>query len=107
MSNFCQHCGHQVSPKATACPSCGHPLAGEKRKSKAITVILGFMFGLFGAHRFYLRDYWLAVFILVASLVAAFDPSGVLLGLMSLGVVIDSIVLLFRGRDYYTEKAQK
>ena len=26
----CPECGHQVSDKAYACPSCGYPLAGAK-----------------------------------------------------------------------------
>ena len=26
----CPECGHQVSDKAYACPSCGYPLAGVK-----------------------------------------------------------------------------
>ena len=109
MSNFCSHCGTAVSPKAVACPKCGEPIASAKtaRKSKAVTVILGLIFGAFGAHRFYLRDYGVAVFILVACLVATFDPSGVLLTLAGFLVLVDVIVLLFRGRQYYIAKAQK
>lgn len=28
----CVQCGHMVSPKAAACPSCGHPIAAAKKE---------------------------------------------------------------------------
>lgn len=43
MTRPCQDCGHQISPSAKACPSCGCPV--ENKSAEAIKII----FGIIGA----------------------------------------------------------
>ncbi|WP_108663245.1 NINE protein [Acuticoccus kandeliae] len=52
---FCYRCGTSIALDATACPVCGAPQAPVyPRKNKVIAAVLAFLFGSFGAHRFYL-----------------------------------------------------
>ena len=108
MSNFCSHCGHQVSPTAQSCPSCGHvlnPVTSQApngvQKSKLAACLLAFCFGGLGVHRFYLRDYWIGATILALGLIGAFGQVPELLVILVIVVWIDFIVLLFRKKEYF------
>jgi TM2 domain-containing membrane protein YozV len=105
MSNFCSHCGASVSPTAQACPSCGHVLATPApvgtQKSKLAAVLLAFCFGMFGAHRFYLRDYWIGAAFAALTLIAILAPVPELFVIMWVTVIIDFIILLFRKPAYF------
>jgi TM2 domain-containing membrane protein YozV len=58
---FCPNCGKELSDQAVTCPGCGHPLrprsdpAGRPTspKSRTIALVLCFLFGAIGVHRFY------------------------------------------------------
>ena len=49
---YCRECGARHSDKAKACPKCGYA-AFNADKSVAIYLVLLWLFGMFGAHRFY------------------------------------------------------
>lgn len=49
---FCRGCGQEIHKTAHACPGCG-AVIGTK-KSRTTAAILAFLFGGFGAHKFYL-----------------------------------------------------
>ncbi len=53
----CPNCSNDVSPMATACPNCGHPIndpsVGASPKSRLAAALLCFFLGGFGIHRFY------------------------------------------------------
>lgn len=101
MSNFCQHCGHQLSPKAESCHSCGHPLTQYVQKSKTAAALLAFCFGMFGAHRFYMREYWIGAAFAALTLIAVLAPVPELFVIMWVTVIIDFIILLFRKPAYF------
>lgn len=108
MSNFCSHCGHQVSPTAQSCPSCGHVLNAATpqapagvQKSKLAACLLALAFGGLGAHRFYLRDYWIGAAILALALIGSFGQVPELLVLLTVVVWIEFFVLLFRKKEYF------
>ncbi len=51
---FCKECGSKISIRAEICPKCGvrqRPNIGNK---KIIAGILAIIFGVFGAHKFFL-----------------------------------------------------
>ena len=61
----CKECQREISDSAQACPGCGMPLSNfvplqlvsgsePERKSRSLAILLAFVFGTFGAHRFYL-----------------------------------------------------
>lgn len=54
---FCRECGEKISKLAVACPKCGAPqnIGG---KSKVTAGLLAIFLGAFGAHRFYLGQWW-------------------------------------------------
>lgn len=35
----CPVCNHQISPKASTCPGCGHPFSGSKKNEVSVTDI--------------------------------------------------------------------
>lgn len=51
----CTRCGHDVSPMATACPQCGHPVyaPGVSHHGKLVVLLLALFVGGLGVHRFY------------------------------------------------------
>jgi TM2 domain-containing membrane protein YozV/Tfp pilus assembly protein PilE len=56
---FCHGCGKEHHRTAATCPHCGIArLRGKRYKSKAAAGILGLLIGGFGAHRFYLGQWW-------------------------------------------------
>ncbi len=52
---FCSNCGKKISPKAKACPNCGHPTKSvDLDKNKWVAFLLCWFLGLLGIHRFYM-----------------------------------------------------
>jgi len=55
---FCYGCGSQIHASAPICPKCGAPqrVAGVVRghKDKTVAILLAFLLGGIGAHKFYL-----------------------------------------------------
>ena len=49
---YCRDCGYKHSDRARACPKCGRA-EFDADKSVAVYLILLWLFGVFGAHRFY------------------------------------------------------
>lgn len=97
---FCPNCGTSISDQATACPSCGHPMRKPKMKSKTLVVFFCALAGPLGLHRFYLGDVAIGfAFILLSIMLAVMAPE--LIMLMWIIAVLDTVVLLFRGSDYY------
>lgn len=56
---FCTECGKKMSDQATSCPFCGCPNAncagnvGTSQRSVVVYLILCWLLGVFGAHRYY------------------------------------------------------
>jgi TM2 domain len=56
---FCRSCGQVISSLAATCPHCGAPTGvsmappGASPKSRVVALLLCFLLGVFGAHRFY------------------------------------------------------
>jgi hypothetical protein len=56
---FCRGCGQIISSLAPTCPRCGAPTGvsmgppGASPKSRVVALLLCFLLGVFGAHRFY------------------------------------------------------
>ncbi len=58
---YCPNCGKEIDDKAIICIHCGcatpnSQIIASPQKSMALTIILWFFLGAFGAHRFYLGD---------------------------------------------------
>ena len=49
---YCRECGAKHSDRAKACPKCGY-VEYDLTKSTVIYLVLLWLFGFFGAHRFY------------------------------------------------------
>ncbi len=49
---YCRECGYKYSDHADACPKCGYR-EFDAGKSIAIYLVLLWLFGVFGAHKFY------------------------------------------------------
>jgi hypothetical protein len=82
---FCRACGRQIHCSATACPGCGARQPGSLGASDCTILsaaLLCFIFGLLGAHRFYVRKYGTAVLMIFT------------LGGLGLWVLIDFILIL-------------
>lgn len=89
---FCSHCGLKIEDTARFCPHCGADLQGcrstvvsggssnagagpaayRSRKEKAIALILCFLLGCWGGHRFYLGEKASAVTMLAIGLFGLF-----------------------------------
>ncbi|WP_295993184.1 TM2 domain-containing protein [uncultured Alistipes sp.] len=89
---FCSHCGLKIEDTARFCPHCGADLQGRpsavvleesqnagvgpaayrSRKEKAIALILCFLLGCWGGHRFYLGEKASAVTMFVIGLFGLF-----------------------------------
>lgn len=61
---FCRACGKQVKNTARKCSHCGAEQIETEGKNKSITALLAFFLGSFGAHRFYLHQWWGIFYIL-------------------------------------------
>lgn len=49
---YCRECGARHSDRAKACPKCGY-VAFDAGKSVAIYLVLVWLFGVLGVHKFY------------------------------------------------------
>ena len=64
---FCRSCGQIISSLAPTCPHCGAPTGvstappGASPKSRVVALLLCFILGVFGAHRFYVGKIWTGV----------------------------------------------
>ena len=54
----CRECGAKLNVNATSCHRCGAKQIVGKSRSKITAGILAILFGFFGAHRFYLGQWW-------------------------------------------------
>lgn len=54
----CVGCGKDIHFTASTCPSCGASQRTKRYKSKVAAALLAFFLGGFGAHRFYLGQWW-------------------------------------------------
>ena len=59
---YCSGCGTIIHKEAPACPKCGAPQADvriRERKSRGVAIILAWLLGGLGIHKFYLnRSGW-------------------------------------------------
>ena len=55
---FCYKCGKGIAPGFAQCPYCRAPQVMLNSKSKVTAGFLAFFLGGFGAHRFYLGQWW-------------------------------------------------
>ena len=60
---FCVDCGGLIKSRAEICPHCGIRKKGGL--SKVSLVVFTFFFGGFGAHKFYVGNYWQGAFYLL------------------------------------------
>ncbi|MEN0037539.1 MAG: NINE protein [Cellvibrio sp.] len=56
--HFCYKCGRSITSGLTQCPYCRAPQIQFNSKSKVTAGFLAFFLGGFGAHRFYLGQWW-------------------------------------------------
>ncbi|MBO4582788.1 MAG: NINE protein [Alphaproteobacteria bacterium] len=86
---YCRDCGYKHSDRAKACPKCGR-VVFDADKSVVIYLILLWLFGVFGAHRFYAGKTGTGLAILIMFLfglfsfpiLAAFASAGADVGVM-------------------------
>ena len=86
---YCRECGYKQSDRAKACPKCGR-VVFDADKSVVIYLILLWLFGVFGAHRFYAGKTGTGLAILIMFLfglfsfpiLAAFASAGADVGVM-------------------------
>lgn len=69
-SMFCYGCGAQIHQAAVACPACGAAQNGGRlrhrpAKDRTTAIVLAFLLGGIGMHRFYLGHIWLGLLYLV------------------------------------------
>ena len=56
--HYCYKCGKSINPELAKCPYCSTPKLAYVSKDKFTAVILSFLFGGLGVHRFYLGQWW-------------------------------------------------
>jgi TM2 domain-containing membrane protein YozV/Tfp pilus assembly protein PilE len=56
--HYCYKCGKSINPELAKCPYCATPKLAYVSKDKFTAVILSFLFGGLGVHRFYLGQWW-------------------------------------------------
>lgn len=54
----CNACGKEMHASAATCPNCGLSQRSKRYKNKVTAAIFAFFLGGFGAHRFYLGQWW-------------------------------------------------
>ena len=69
---YCRDCGYKHSDRARACPKCGREVF-DADKSIVIYLVLLWLFGVFGAHRFYAGKVKTGLAILVMFLFGLFS----------------------------------
>ena len=88
---FCCQCGKQITPRTRQCPFCHQYQFQGKQKSKFVAATFGILLGFFGAHRFYLGQWWGIFYIIF----------GVLGWLVA---IIESLVFLFTPQESWQRK---
>lgn len=61
----CKGCGKDIHSTAAACPHCGFSRRSSRYKSKTIAALFALFLGGFGAHRFYLGQWWGVLYLLL------------------------------------------
>lgn len=56
--HYCYKCGKSINPELAKCPHCLTPKMAYVSKDKFTAVILSFLLGGLGVHRFYLGQWW-------------------------------------------------
>ena len=69
---YCRDCGYKHSDRAKACPKCGR-VVFDADKSIVIYLVLLWLFGMFGAHRFYAGKVKTGIAILIMFLFGLFS----------------------------------
>lgn len=54
----CVGCAKEIHCTASVCPNCGASQRNSRYKSKGLAAVFAFFLGGFGAHRFYLGQWW-------------------------------------------------
>ncbi len=72
-------------------------------KSKSVTAVLTFFFGVFGVHRFYLKQYGIGMLYILVSLIAYFSTEEVYL-ILGLIVIADFIAFLIMSEQTFNMK---
>lgn len=96
---YCQHCGTEHSPTATACPQCGHVIKSYRQKSRAAAVLLALFLGSIGVHRFYLGDHGIGALYAIGFIVGLAFP--LLTVIVVFCALLDALVLLVRRGEFY------
>jgi TM2 domain-containing membrane protein YozV len=99
---YCFNCGEAIDSKATVCPKCGVPQADFSRNKSfnsrwLATLLLCWILGVFGAHRFYLGKIGTGILMLIT------------LGGLGIWYIIDLILVIvgqFRDSNGNFVKAQ-
>lgn len=60
----CNACKKEIHNSASMCPHCGAQRRTTRYKSKTVAALFAFFLGGFGAHRFYLGQWWGALYLL-------------------------------------------
>ena len=117
-TKFCKYCGKKIPEDAVICTACGRqveelrtqpapaPAAAVNNqynvrqtvnlnavrpdlfKDKWVAIILCLLFGTFGVHKFYEKKYLMGFLYLFT------------FGLLTIGVVVDLVILIFKPRHY-------
>ena len=90
---YCRDCGYKHSDRARACPKCGRA-EFDADKSIAVYLILLWLFGVFGAHRFYAGKTKSGLAILIMFLFGLFSFP-ILAAFAGMGA--DAVAVLFIG----------
>nr|WP_314862685.1 NINE protein [uncultured Undibacterium sp.] len=56
--HYCYKCGKSINPELAKCPHCLTPKMAYVSKDKFTAVVLSFLLGGLGVHRFYLGQWW-------------------------------------------------
>ncbi len=64
---YCYECGKKISDAATACPHCGATQKDNDGKKAWVALLLAWLLGVFGAHRFYVGKTGTAIAMIVIS----------------------------------------
>ena len=61
----CKGCDNEIHSSASSCPKCGASRRSKRYKNKLVTAAFAFFLGGFGAHRFYLGQWWGVFYLLL------------------------------------------